>query len=300
MGDPRARHHTPLPTGPLSGRRRRWRRALGKLLAVGNRALERLPPGRFLRERLHAPLEITCTDVAIRGADLDLLHVVLISDVHAGLFLTAEDFRAVAARAAALAPNLVCLVGDLVNTRWREVELLAPGLELLRAPGGVFAVPGNHEYYRPGQFERWTSYLAERGVEVLANRGRRVSAGQGSLWVAGIDDLTEGRPDLDAALSGRRAGEPTLLLSHHPDTFLESCDLSVDLQLSGHTHGGQILIAGRAPLSHSRHGFLAGLYERNGCRLYVGRGVGVTSLPLRIGTRPEVALLRLWGGGSGG
>ena len=258
-----------------------------------NRGIEPLPPGRWLRNRLRHALEITSTDIVVRRADFELLHLVFLSDVHSGLFMNGDEFLEIAKLVAALQPDLVCIGGDLVNTRWQEVEPLAPALEVLRAPLGVFAVPGNHEYYRRGHVERWTEFLQARGIEVLTNRGVRLETGGSTLWLAGVDDLTEGQPDFDAALAGRRDGEATVLLSHHPDTFLEACDLGVGLQLSGHTHGGQILIRGHAPLAHSRHGFVSGLYERNGSRLYVGRGAGVTALPIRIGAPPEIALLRL-------
>ena len=293
MGEPAGRHRTPLPKGPLSGRRRSWRRAVGKALAAWHRAFQTIPPGPWLRRRLRNALDITTTDLTVAVGECELLHIVFLSDLHAGLFMNAGDLRRVAEIVNALHPDLVCFGGDVVNTRWEEVKLLGPALDLLHAPLGLYAVPGNHEYYRRRDYDRWSDYLADRGVEVLRNRGVRVDTGTGTLWLAGIDDLTEGQPDLDAALAGRRSGETTILLSHHPDTFIEACDLDVDLQLSGHTHGGQILLFGYAPLVHSRHGFRAGLYHRNGRHLFVSCGVGVTALPLRIGTRPEISLLRL-------
>ena len=99
--------------------------------------------------------------------------------------------------------------------------------------------------------------------------------------------------DLGAALAGRREDEPAVLLSHHPDLFVESARHDIALQLSGHTHGGQVRLFGWAPITHSRNGYYSGLYERNGSRLYVGRGVGVSFAPVRVGARPEVPILRL-------
>jgi predicted MPP superfamily phosphohydrolase len=133
----------------------------------------------------------------------------------------------------------------------------------------------------------------QHGVQVLLNRGCRVQHGDGSLWLCGVDDLTEGAPDLAAALHGRRCGEPAVLLSHHPDFFFEAAAVDVDLQLSGHTHGGQIRIGGWAPIHHSRFGYERGWFSENGCRLYVGRGVGATFLPLRIDAPPEIPLVTL-------
>jgi len=130
-------------------------------------------------------------------------------------------------------------------------------------------------------------------VRVLMNRGQRLEFGGRSLWLCGVDDLTEGRPDLDAALRGRRADEPTVLISHHPDVFRVASRAGVDLQLSGHTHGGQIRLLGWSPYHHSRLGYEAGLYRHGRGQLFVSRGAGVSLLPLRIGTRAEVSLLRL-------
>jgi predicted MPP superfamily phosphohydrolase len=129
-------------------------------------------------------------------------------------------------------------------------------------------------------------------VQVLMNRGVRLWHQDAALWLCGVDDLTEGEPRLAEALAGRRSGEASLLLSHHPDLFREASARGVDLQLSGHTHGGQIRILGWSPLHHSRFHWVNGLYSRGDSRLYVGRGAGVTALPVRIGTRAEITLLR--------
>ena len=113
------------------------------------------------------------------------------------------------------------------------------------------------------------------------------------FWLCGVDDLSLGDPDLDAALDGRNPAEPTVLLTHHPDYFRESVCRGVDLTLSGHTHGGQVTFFGWVPVLHSEFGFNAGAFEHDGCRMYVGRGLGVTFLPVRIGARPEVPIVTL-------
>jgi predicted MPP superfamily phosphohydrolase len=155
-------------------------------------------------------------------------------------------------------------------------------------------VPGNHEYLpRRPELGAWREFLAAQNVRVLWNEGVRIARGGSSLWLAGIDDPGAGEPDLAAALAGRAPDEPTVLLAHHPDVFCHSRTLQVDLQLSGHTHGGQILLFGWAPITHSRFGWWRGHHAEDGAQLYVGRGVGVTLLPLRLGVRNEVPLLVL-------
>ena len=263
-------------------------------MASVNNALFPTPLGRWLHRRLHAQLEITQVDIPLvaRGGARTWPSIAFFSDIHAGHYMTAEDLLELVRRVARLEPDLVCLGGDLINTRLAELPLLDRALGELRAPLGVFAVPGNHDYYRPRYLHPWLVHLEKHGVQVLLNRGLRlVHRGEG-FWLCGVDDLTEGQPRLSDALVGRLPGEPALLLSHHPDVFQEASEREVDLQLSGHTHGGQIKFFGWSPLQHSRFGYKNGLYERNGSRLYVGRGAGVTLLPVRIGTRSEVALLR--------
>jgi predicted MPP superfamily phosphohydrolase len=291
-GSPR---RAPVPVGPLSGKRTWWRRLASLGTATVNRALDRVPPGRWLHRRVLRGLSVTDVDVPVRRAAADLhgLRLALVTDVHAGSFMGERDLCLLFERIAAAEPDLVCLGGDLINTFDREILLYRRPLRLLDPPLGVFAVPGNHDHFFGKDIGLWTSFLAEHGVRVLINAGARVQRGEASLWVAGVDDLTEGQPDLAAALQGHREAEPVVLLSHHPDFFFEAAAAGVELTLSGHTHGGQVVVLGLAPLRHSVFGYMAGLYEEDGARLYVSRGVGVTFLPLRLGAPPEIPMLRL-------
>lgn len=280
--------------GPVPLLRRRLRRFFGHGLSGICNTFFPTPLGGWLHERLLARLEVSLVDVALPGpaARIEWPTIAFLSDAHAGHYMTAADLERLAELLAGLQPDLVCLGGDLINQHEKELLHLAPLLARLRAPLGVFAVPGNHDYIRPGELGAWSAFLEARGVTILRNRGVRLQHRDASLWLCGVDDLTEGEPRLVDALSGRRAGEASLLLSHHPDLFREASARGVDLQLSGHTHGGQVRFFGWAPLHHSRYGYVQGLHERGSSRLYVGRGAGVTALPLRIGTRGEIALLR--------
>ena len=291
----RSRRRAPIPVGPLTGKRSRWRRVAAVTCAAINRALDGAPIGRWLHRCAQRDLEVSEFDLPIAGGGPALhgVRIALITDVHAGSFMSEADLCGIFARVAALAPDLVCLGGDLINTREREILLLREPLALLRPPLGVYAVPGNHDHFYGSDIGLWESFLREQGVRVLINSGTRVHRGADSLWIAGVDDLTEGFPDLAAALAGRAADEPVILLSHHPDFFFEAAAAGIQLTLSGHTHGGQIKLFGKTPLRHSAFGWQEGLFEEEGARLYVSRGVGVTFLPLRIGSKPEIPLLRL-------
>lgn len=285
----------PRPCGPLSGRRTPLRRAVAMATATVNRLLDCVPPLHWLARRGRAATDFTALELPLRkGCEaLDGLRIAFLSDVHAGSFCDERDLDELFARVQALAPDLVLFGGDLINSREREILLFKRPLQRLRPRYGVFAVPGNHDHFFGPDIDLWRAFLQDHGVEVLMNRGCRIGHGTGSLWLCGVDDLTEGEPDLAAALAGRRDGEATVLLAHHPDFFFEAAAVDVDLTLSGHTHGGQIRIAGKAPIHHSRFGYERGWFTENDCRLYVGRGVGVTVLPLRIDAAPEVPIVTL-------
>ena len=188
---------------------------------------------------------------------------------------------------------LVLFGGDLINTRERELLLFETALPLLKPPLGMYAVPGNHDLFWGKGLGLWSAFLRDHGVEVLENRGVRLSFQGTPFWLCGVDDLTEGEPDLRLALDGRRPDEPAILLSHHPDYFFEAAASDVDLTLAGHTHGGQIRIRGKAPLHHSKFGFEQGWFREGDARLYVSRGVGVTFLPIRIDAPPEIPIVTM-------
>ncbi len=290
-----AGRQTPIPVGPLTGRRTQLRRAFAETLANVNRALDWLPIGKWLHRRIRRSLQVPELSVCLAhgGPGLDGLRIAFVSDVHAGSFLDESDLCRIFERVAESKPDLVLFGGDMINTRERELLLFRRPLELLRPRLGMFAVPGNHDHFWGPDIGLWTAFLQDLGVVVLLNRGHRITHDGASLWLCGVDDLTEGKPDLALALAGRRDGEPAILLSHHPDFFFEAAAVDVDLTLAGHTHGGQIRIRGKAPLHHSRFGYEQGWFRENDCQLYVGRGVGVTVLPIRIDAPPEIPLFTL-------
>jgi len=265
---------------------------------IGERLLEHLRPfghalddvSRRLRttwlgDRLHAhhfgSLELTEVEASMPGlGELDGLTIAWLSDLHVGPFMDADDLTRLFETVAERSPDLVCLGGDMVTSALEEVELLSDALTRLDPPHGVLAVLGNHEYHSRSTYDV-AGFLRRHGVEVLLNGGQRLQRDGASLWIGGIDDWLNGQPDVDSALAGRRADEPTLLLSHNPDAFPDAARANIDLTLSGHTHGGQIRLLGWAPI-------------RDGSSsLYIGRGAGTTVLPIRIGSKPEVPFVTL-------
>src|SRR5262245_9955822 len=186
--------------------------------------------------------------------------VALLTDLHHGPFTGLGYIRDIVTRTNALAPDLIVLGGDYCH---KGAKYITPCLEVLadlRAPLGVFGVLGNHDHWDGRELAH--RGLAAAGIHDLTNAGRWLTIGPDRLRIAGVDDLWEGRQDLDAALADATSSDACLLLSHNPDYAETLTDRRVGLVLSGHTHGGQILLPGNG-YDHvpSRYGakYLAGL-----------------------------------------
>ena len=226
---------------------------------------------------------------------LDGLRVAVIADLHAGGPHVDEDrIEQIVGRVNGERPDLVVLLGDYVDPNvilGGEVapEDVADRLADLRAPLGVFAVLGNHDWRSGGERVRRT--LREWGIEVLENDAASVQRDGEVLYIVGLADLREREPDTDMpfALVPERA--PLIVLSHDPDMFPRVPERA-SLTLAGHTHGGQVnLPLIRRRMIPSR--YVAGTVDEDGKRMFISRGVGETHLPLRLAAPPEVAILRL-------
>jgi len=220
--------------------------------------------------------------------------IVQLSDLHAGRHVTRERLQAIARRAARLDPDLLVVTGDIVHNSAAFARHAAEAIASIPARHGVFACLGNHDFWAgPDAVEH---ELERAGVQVLRNRGVLLQRNGDGLWLCGVDDPWSGRVDLRAALSGRPEGAATVLLSHQPNTWLRAQELGVELQLSGHTHGGQVaLLWLHRSLSLARliTPFVAGLYRAGRSYLYVNRGAGSVMPMVRLGARPEVTELTL-------
>jgi predicted MPP superfamily phosphohydrolase len=289
------RRRAPRPVGFYARGKTGLKGVLMNALGALNRRLYGLPPGAWLRRRLDRARVFHRLDLPLRrgGAGLDGLRIAYLSDLHAGPFMSEADLCRIFERVADAGPDLVCLGGDLVDARPEESLLLRKALSLLQPPLGLFAVPGNHDYYADPELRLWRYCLEEHGATVLVNQGRRIERGGETMWLAGVDDLGQGDPDLDAALEGALEEEPIVLLAHNPDFFFEAASAGVDLTLSGHTHAGQITFHGRTFLKQTTLGYWRGRFELDGAQLYVGCGAGTTGLPLRIHAPAEVPLIRI-------
>ena len=200
----------------------------------------------------------------------------------------------------ALKPDVIALAGDYVH---RYASFIAPGIEelgKLKAKLGRFAVRGNHDnwnYHAHEDFEALSrAALAEAKLPDLNNTGVWLERSGTRLRICGVGDLWTDHQDLKAALGDATESDAVLLLSHNPD-FVETIrDRRVGLVLSGHTHGGQVIVPGfGAPIVPSRYGqkYLHGLVQGPCCRVFVTRGIGTISPPVRFLCRPEIVLITL-------
>jgi uncharacterized protein len=225
---------------------------------------------------------------------LDGFTLVLLSDIHLRPYTQPETVRRAVALANQLKPDLVVITGDHVWTELEAVYELTPILASLNARHGVYAAMGNHEHWTDPQVI--ATAFRQAGLPMLVNQGVPIQTGLGSLYLAGLDDGWSGKPDLDQALADRPAGAPVVLLFHEPDLVDEIAqDGRVALQLSGHTHGGQVRIAGKTPPIHPYLGenYVTGLFRVQDTWLYVNRGIGTISVPVRINCPPEVTHMTL-------
>lgn len=223
------------------------------------------------------------------------LRVVQISDVHVGPTVGHDFLAGVVEQCNALDPHVVAITGDLVDGSVDELGPLVRSLAQLRAHYGVFFVTGNHEYY--SGVEAWVRHLPTLGIRVLRNERVSIEHQGGWLDIAGVDDWSAHRfgsghgADLPAALAERDASRPLLLLAHQPRAIVEAAQHGVDLQISGHTHGGQIvpfnfLVGLEQP-------YVRGLHRHRDSWIYVHSGTGFWGPPMRLGVPAEIACIEL-------
>jgi predicted MPP superfamily phosphohydrolase len=217
--------------------------------------------------------------------------IVQLTDLHVGPTIGRAFVAEIVRRTNALAPDLVAITGDLVDGSVAQLRDAVAPLGALRARHGVYFVTGNHEYYS-GAAE-WIDELSRLGIHVLRNQRVSIGDGASSFDLAGVDDRSSSRfgglepaSALAKALDGRDGKRELVLLAHQPRSFFDAAPLGVGLQLSGHTHGGQLW-----PFSlivRLQQPFLAGLHARGDAHLYVSRGTGYWGPPMRLGAPSEI------------
>lgn len=279
---------------PHLGRRELLSRAVaGSALALG--------AGSSLYGALVGRRDYVIEEVPIRLAKLprtlEGFTIVQLSDIHLGTFVGEREVASAIDLVRQAAPDLVVLTGDHVDHDARYADMLGALVARLRELAPVAAVPGNHDYYAGIGV---TSRAIQRaGAELLVNRSVLIGDRGGRIALAGVDDVWARRqggrgPDIAAAVRGLPEELARVLLCHNPVLFPETA-AHVDLQLSGHTHGGQFNPGVRPADLFLPFGYVSGHYRRDGSQLYVNRGFGTAGPPARLGAAPEVTKFVLTG-----
>jgi uncharacterized protein len=266
-----------------------WRLAVALaaacLAAVAVRQAVRVPPLKDV------PVEITELPPGFDG--YTILHL---TDLHISRLFPAAWARAVVARANDLEVDLIVVTGDFIDGSLESRRNDVAPLQALRARDGVWAVPGNHEYFF--DHDAWMRHLKGLGIRVLANAHTILRRDGSTLVLAGVTDRSAPAtghpgPDLDAALAGAPAGAPIVLLDHQPANAARAAARGVALQLSGHTHGGMIRGLDRL-VARGNAGFVSGAYRVGTMLLYVSNGTGLwPGFALRLGRPSELTRITL-------
>jgi uncharacterized protein len=238
-------------------------------------------------ERHHIGVTEAALPVSGLPPPLEGLRIGFLTDIHHSQTVPAADVVRAVAMVSALKPDLIVLGGDYVTFGDRGyVEPVAELLGPLNAPYGVFAILGNHDDDR-----EMPAALTRQRIQVLRDARTRLEIRGEGLELAGIRFWTRRPADIARVL--RRASDTTLLLAHDPRRLDEAAALNVPAVLSGHTHGGQVVVPGLGAIAKRRFPVLAGLARRENTSLFVSRGVGTVYVPVRINCPPEVALVTL-------
>ena len=282
-----------VPDPPADPERRRFlARAVagGAAVAVGGATAVALRSALSEPEVHEVPVKLARLPGALSG-----LSIAQITDLHVGPTIGERDVRRVVEVTNALRPDVIAITGDLVDGSVAALGPAIASLARLQARHGVFFVTGNHEYYSGAS--EWVAHLRRLGIRVLRNERVEIGDRGASLDLAGIDDwrssgLAPGHgPNLARALDGRDPERSLVLLAHQPKGVDEAVGGGVELQISGHTHGGQIFpfnfVAGIA------YPYLRGLYRGVGPgaagQVFVSRGTGYWGPPMRLGSPPEIS-----------
>jgi predicted MPP superfamily phosphohydrolase len=246
---------------------------------------------RFWYETKHITLPLKRLPSAFSG-----MRMVQFSDIHLGKHFKMESFSDVIAKIKQLKPDLLCFTGDLFDAnQGYPSEDVIPLLSQLEAPYGKWAVLGNHDY-RSG-VRKVADLLKRSGFTLLVNEHAVLENKNQRFHIVGVDEMLHGKPNLHMAMAEDHDQPFTLLLAHEPDFADRTSGFSIDLQISGHSHGGQVRLPFVGALSTPTYGekYVEGLYKVKDSMLqvYTNRGIGTTLIPVRFMCRPEITVFTL-------
>ena len=270
------------------------RRAAIRVGLLGGAGLGYLAYGHYL-ERHHLTVEKTNCPLKKEHADLAGLRIALVSDFHFDELQENDFVSKCVEQVNAQNPDLIVLCGDYVSHDNKPVEELAELLAKLSAPLGVFAVLGNHDHWSGDS--TITRLLSAAGIQVLRNAAETLTFKHAPFQLAGLESMWVRKADYKTALPHQNPTSPPVILAvHEPDFFDHVCkDPRLILQLSGHTHGGQVCAPfyGAMRLPSYGKNYISGLYRRHDSHIYVTRGVGTLFPHVRFCCPPEISLITL-------
>lgn len=248
----------------------------------------------------HDNFEIVQKDILLRALPEKLhgLRVVVLSDIHAGLYMDKSDLDEYVRVVNKLSADMILLPGDFVTNQTIEVYPVCDAFQQLRSRYGIFGCTGNHEYF--AEEDLISNELDRAGLRMLRNAHEIIEIKNEKIALIGVDD-TRGKVPLASRLQLAHENLdptlPTILLCHKPYEFEEAQRFDIDLMVSGHTHGGQIVFAEifGAPITPASliSKYVQGLFVLGSSQLYVTRGIGTVGLPIRLNCPPEITVLTL-------
>lgn len=287
---------SPVPAADSAALSRRLFLGRTTALVAGLGAMGTVTYG--MRSALGPPV-VEPVRVTLPGLDSRLsgLRFAVVSDIHLGPLTGLNHTERIVRMINELRADVVAVVGDLVDGTVAELGPLARPLKSLESRYGAYFVTGNHEYYTANGPNEWVEELGQLGVRSLRNERVEIGHQGAVLDLAGVNDINgatmDDGPDFDKALGGRDTSRSTVLLAHQPVQVRQAAKYGVDLQLSGHTHGGQIMPFNLVvPLQQP---VVSGLATVDDVQVYVTRGAGFWGPPVRVGAPPEITLLELQG-----
>lgn len=245
----------------------------------------------------HVRLRYKQTKIRVGNLHSDLIgfKIVQISDVHIGPTIKEKFLRRVVSKINIQTPDVVVITGDLVDGPAATLKHHLKPLADIKSKYGTFYVTGNHEYY--SGVLSWLPEIEALGIRILLNENQTINVGSAKLLIAGVTDLTAGsmikshQTNPKRAILGGENSDYKILLAHQPNSIYEANKVGFDLQISGHTHGGQFFPGN--VLIYFAQKFVAGLHDYKGTKIYVSRGTGYWGPPFRLGAPSEISVLEL-------
>ena len=288
------------PPGPMEwGLTPRWPKRLRVTLDAIILLIGLLMFWGFLIEPGRLVVREQTIQIANWPTELNGLKIAVLSDIHVdNWFITERKVRTIVARTNELQPDLIVILGDYMSGNGMvrqqvEPQVWAPILKELRAPGGVYSVLGNHDWWYDGKKVR--QHLEQNGIKVLDNEVVQLNVRNKSLWLVGLADLWTRAQRVDETVEKVPQGELMIALTHNPDIF-PRLPQRVPLLLAGHTHGGQVrfpIIGSVVESTRLGERYESGHVFENNHHVFITTGIGMSILPVRFGVTPEIVLLTL-------